>query len=148
MTYVTRATEAIKQIHRFDSTGPSNAELDEMGQAALYHPNGRGIWGLILTQNSLVINPANESVLDDIGTVDASDPPVFTPSSAGTKKAAIANQFNRLTRRQWKDWLKAHRLRITSASAEPLSDARATILTNAETDGSVIVGDDTDDPQS
>ncbi len=145
MTYVSRAKEAIKQIARFDAGTPTNAQLGEMGQAALYHPAARQIWDTVLAQNSLVINPDNQAVLDDIGTLSGE---VFTSASAGTINAMIAVLFLRLTRKQWKDWLKAYRLRFTNAPAEPLAEAKATLIATADTDAGVIVGNDDDDPES
>ena len=149
MTYISRAKDAIKQVARFDAVIPSNAQLVEMGQAALYQPNARPLWNKILTQNSLAINPNNLAVLDDIGTlVQDEDGETFTPSNAATKSKLIALVFLRLTRRQWRNWLQAFRLQFANAAAEPLATARATILSEAVEDGKLIIGDDDDDPES
>ncbi len=145
MTYVSRAKAAIREIQRFDAVDPTNAQLLEMAQATLYHPAANAIWNLLLSQNALVINPANLNVLDDIGTLSGE---TFTPASAGTIKTMLAALFIRLTRKQWKDWKKAYALKFTNATAEPLEDARSTLITNAETSATVIVGDDANDPES
>lgn len=149
MTYVSRAKEAIKQVARFNAPSPTNAQLAEMGQAALYHPTSQPIWNTILTQNSLVINPSNLTVLDDIGTLTGTaTPPDFTPSSAGTIKSMIAVLFLRLTRNHWRNWLRSYRLLTANTAAVPLEEARDVILSTADTDAIPIIGDDTDDPES
>lgn len=145
MTSITRAKTAIKQIARFDAIDPTGAQLEEMGQASLYHPTARPVWEKILSQNGLVINPLNETVLDDIGTLVGD---TFTPITIALKKRAIAALFLRMTRRTWADWLRNYRLKKTNAPAVPLDQARDAILATASTDAAVIVGDDDDDPES
>lgn len=145
MTYISRAKEGIEKFKRFDASSPSNAQLDEMAQSALYHPTSGHIWDAILVENSLVVNPSNLDVRDDIGTLAGE---VFTPSSSGTINALLGAQFIRYTRKFWRDSYRAFRLRFTNASAEPLADARATIVADSDVAAAAIIGTDDDDPEN
>ena len=147
MSYISRAKELVKLIRRFDAVEATNAELATLGQAFLYHPRSNEIWNTILTENSLVVNPDNSSVKDDIGTLSG-NPKVFTPASAAMKNAQLANLFRRNYRSYTVDVLVAHELRITNAPAEPIKTARASIISSAQTAAGVVMGTDGNDPES
>ena len=149
MTYVTRAKTAIRQVKRHDAVDPTNAQLAELGQAALYYPAARPLWSQLLEQHGYIINPSNPTVLDDIGTeTGTAQPPVFNPASNAEKNAMIAALFLRLTRRTWRQWIIDYREKTSNAPAVPLNEVRGAIQTQAISDSVPLVGEDIDDPES
>lgn len=149
MTYVSRAKTAIQQIKRHDAAQPSNAQLAELGQAALYSSGATQVWNRLLEENGYVINPQNSAVRDDIGVLTGtSDPPTFVPVTNGQKNAMIAALFIRLTRGLWRRWLIDYREEFANAPAVPLNQAAQQIQAQAVTDSIAILGEDSDDPES
>ena len=142
-----RSKAIIQNLLRHDATLPTNPQLAEIGNAFLYHPASGPIITLYLTQQSLVLNPADPSVLEDIGTLSG-DPPVFMPANAVVKNQYKATVHRRNIRKYHIDAVRAYRLRTSNAPALPLRAARASVISTAESDAAVIVGDDANDPES
>ena len=89
--YISRATAIIANIKDKDATVPPNAFLVKAVRA--FARAYRSEWSQNLTTLGLVINPANTDDIFDIGTIDASDPPVFTPSTAGVVNRALGFHY-------------------------------------------------------
>lgn len=145
---VVRSKTIIQNILRHDATLPSNAQLSEIGMAFLYHPASGAILREYLEQKSLALNPADETKLEDIGTLDASDPPVFTPATTAVKNRYLASVHRRNLRKYHIDAVRAYRLLTANAPSLPIEEARASVITTAESDAAAIVGDNADDPES
>jgi len=144
---VNRSKAIIQNLLRFDATLPSNAQLNKIGTAFLYHPASGQLITQYLTQQGLDLNPADVSVLEDIGTLSG-DPEVFTPSSNATIGQYKATIHRRNLRKYHVDAVRAYEILTANAPALPLRQARASVVSTAETDAAAIVGDNTDDPES
>lgn len=142
---VARSKQIIQNIQRHDATLPSNAQLSEIGLAFLYHPRSGPIITQYLTQQGLVLNPADETVLEDIGTLAGE---VFTPAGAATINQYLASVHRRHLRKYHKDVYRAWKLLTANAPALPIQEARASVIATADADSAAIVGDDTDDPEN
>lgn len=141
-----RSNNIIKNIKRFDASDPTPPQLTKMSQAFLYHSATPPIWRLILEQEGHVMNPTGDgTVLDDIGTLTSD---VFTPASNPTKEDLVVLAMNRNLRQYMKNVLVAHELLTTNTPNQPVEQARKTVITNALVNGTEIVGDDADDPES
>ncbi len=144
MSYVTRAKSIIREIRRHDAPETSNAALIEFGQAVLY--TSLQLWADIVAERGWTINPANLSILDDVGTIAFGE---FTPASPSDINDAIASLFIKKTRQEMKTWLRAYRVLTASPTVlGPLADGRAEVLATAEADATAIVGDNADDPDN
>ncbi len=93
--YITRAKTIIANIKNKDQVVPPNPFLFKVVHAFVRkYPNQ---WTANLAILGLVTNPATTDPLD-IGTVDASDPPVFTPANAATTNSALAFHYIEIQR--------------------------------------------------
>lgn len=142
---VTRSKTILQNIRRHDAALPNNAQLIDVGIAFLNHPRSRPIITEYLAEHVLVINPADESKLKDIGTLSGG---VFTPSNAATVNQYLATVYMRNLRQYHRDVIVAYEILTADAPALPISEARASIIGTAETDAAVIIGDNSDDPES
>jgi len=144
---VDRSKIVIQHLLRHDAALPTNAHLREIGLAFLYHPASGKIIAEYLTQQSLALNPADTTVLQDIGT-HRGDPEVFTPASAAAINRYMATVHRRNLRKYHVDAVRAYRLLTANAPALPIDAARASVISTAETDAAVIVGLNSNDPEN
>lgn len=142
---VSRAKTILQHIRRHDAAQPSNSQLSDVGMAFLNHTRSLPIITEYLAEHSLVLNPADESILEDIGTLSGE---VFTPSNASTVNQYLATVYMRNLRQYHRDVIVAYEILTADAPALPLVEARTSIIGTAETDAAVIIGDNTDDPES
>ena len=144
---VDRSKAVIQHLLRHDAVLPSNAQLAEIGSAFIYHPASGPIITEYLTQQGLALNPADLFDLEDIGTLSG-DPEVFIPSAGPVINQYKATVHRRNLRKYHVDAVRAYRLLTANAPALPIDAARASVISTAETDAALIVGDDTNDPES
>lgn len=144
---VTRSKTIIQHLLKHDATLPTNAQLSEIGMAFLYHPKSGPLITQYLSQQSLALNPADATILEDIGTLSG-DPEVFTPAGNAVKNQYQATIHRRNIRKYHVDAVRAYRLLTANAPSLPIRAARASVISTAETDAALIVGDNTDDPES
>lgn len=148
MSYLTRVKALIQVVKRHDAPVPSNAALVEFGQAVLYHPTSRPIWGSILDEHEWIINPANPNQFDDVGILSDDEEKVFIPATTQSINDAISSLFLRKIRREMTHWLRAYRIHTVAPTGSTLEASRSDILATAESDALTIVGDDADDPDN
>jgi len=147
MSSIARSKAIIQALLRFDAVVPGNAQLNKIAMSFLYHPASNQIITTYLTQQGLVLNPADPTKLEDIGTL-AGDPEVFTPATAAQIGQYKATIHRRNVRKYHVDAGRAYELKTVDAPALPIDQARASVITTAESNAAAIIGDDADDPES
>jgi|TARA_Y100000296_G_scaffold70105_1_gene84486 hypothetical protein len=98
VTHINRAKTIIANIKSKDAVVPGNPFLFKMVHAFVRAYPSQWIANLGRQPTPLVINPDNLSDPLDIGTLDDSDPPVFTPAVNGVKNTALASHYNGMQR--------------------------------------------------
>ena len=98
VTHIDRAKAIIANIKNKDAVVPNNKFLLKLAHAFMRAYPSQWITNLARQPTPLVINPDNLSDPFDIGTLDDSDPPVFTPSANGFKNTALAYLYNAMQR--------------------------------------------------
>lgn len=148
--YVERARALIGNTRNKDAPAPSGAFLVRLADAFVRRYPGD--WKRVLDSQGFALNPNDESDLLDVGTLDASDPPVFTPAGNPAKNRLKALHYIQQIRIFNREVLVTDRKLHGSAAAEDVGAKpeaiRERLVTDAVSESLIELGDPDNDPEA